>query len=126
MKRLILAISSLILAVAICTGGYFLLKSTCETLYNELEKVSDSAVNGSPEEALAAAREAVELWEEIHGRIEGITRHSETDELEEIVKSLPVYAESGNMERLFEKAEIGKNRLEHIVKNEKPLLSNIF
>mgnify|MGYP006332513001 FL=1 len=58
--------------------------------------------------------------------IESFIRHEETDKLEETIKSLPVYARQGNMERLEQQADLAIDELHHLIRSEKPLLSNIF
>lgn len=126
MKRIFFAIGALILALVICFTGYFVLIDTCDKLEKSLDEVVFFAENNNTEKALEKANKVVEQWEEIHGRIESLVNHAETDELEELIKSLPVYARLGNTERLCEKSEIAINRLHHVVKNEKVLLSNIL
>ncbi|MCH5190568.1 MAG: DUF4363 family protein [Oscillospiraceae bacterium] len=126
MNRGIVAAASFIAAFLICLFGYMTLSDTCETLASSLTEIIDYAESEDTEAAQKKTEELLILWEEIHGRIESLTQHAETDELEEIIKSLPIYAETGNMERLKERAEIAVNRLEHIIQNEQPLFSNIF
>ncbi len=126
MKRIFFAAGSLIIAFAICFAGYFILTDTCEKLEASLDEIVFYSENGNAEKSLEKANEIVEQWEDIHGRIEAFVNHSETDELEELIKSLPVYARLGNTERLCEKSEIAINRLQHLVKNEKVMLSNII
>lgn len=121
-----MAVASFIAAFLICLFGYMTLSDTCETLESALTEIADYAESGDTEAAQKKTEELLMLWEEIHGRIEAIVPHIETDELEEIIKSLPIYAEEGNMERLKERSEIAVNRLEHIIQNEQPLFSNIF
>lgn len=126
MNRCIVAAVSFIAAFLICLFGYMTLSDTCETLTVPLTEIIDYAESEDTEAAREKTEEMLILWEKIHGRIEALVPHAETDELEEIVKSLPIYAETGNMERLRERAEIAVNRLEHIIQNEQPLFSNIF
>ena len=126
MKRIFFAIGALLSAILICTVGYFLLVDTCDKLETILNEVVYFAENDDTENALKKAQEVADQWEEIHGRIEAVVNHAETDELEEVIKSLPVYARLGDTERLCEKTEIAINRLHHIVKNEKVLISNIL
>ncbi len=126
MKRLYLALGSLVLAIALSCFGYCVLNDTCEKLKKTLDEVVYYAELGDAETALEKAEFAEKQWEKIHGKIESLINHAETDELEEIIKSLPVYARLGNTERLCEKAEIAINRLEHVVKNEKIMISNIL
>ena len=126
MKRIFFAIGALLSAILICTSGYLILVDTCNKLEKTLNEVVFFAENGDTEKSLKKAEEVVEQWEDIHGRIEAVINHAETDELEELIKSLPVYARLGNTERLCEKSEIAINRLHHVVKNEKVLISNIL
>lgn len=126
MKRTIFAITALVSAVILCFTGFNIINNTCNKIKNSLNEVSAYARDDNIPIAQKKAQQSVELWEDIHGRIEAFTPHSETDELEEIIKSLPVFARQGNMERLEQESEKAIHRLEHVVKNEKPLLSNIF
>lgn len=126
MKRLIISIVALLLALAICFSGYYILTKTCNELSGELENIILLIQSDNRDGALEKSEEIVEIWETAHGKIESFTPHEEMDELEEIIKSLPVYARQGNMERLEEKTEIAIGRLDHIIKNETPLISNIF
>ena len=126
MKRIVFAIGALLAAILICTTGYHILVDTCEKLETTLDEVVYYAENNDTENALKKAQEVAKQWEDIHGRIEAVVNHAETDELEELINSLPVYARLGNMERLCEKSEIAINRLHHVVKNEKVLISNIL
>lgn len=126
MKRIFFAIGALLSAILICTAGYLILVDTCNKLESTLNEIVFFAENGDIENSLKKSEEVVEQWEKIHGRIESVVNHAETDELEELIKSLPVYARLGNTERLCEKSEIAINRLHHVVKNEKVLISNIL
>lgn len=126
MKRTVFAIVALISAVIICFAGFNIISNTCNEIKDSLKDVSAYAREENISMAQKKTQQSVELWEDIHGKIEAFTPHSETDELEEIIKSLPVFAQQGNMERLEQESEKAIHRLEHIIKNEKPLLSNIF
>lgn len=126
MKRIFFAIGALLSAILICTAGYLILVDTCEKLESTLNEVIFFAERNDTENALKKAEEASQQWEDIHGKIEAVINHAETDELEELIKSLPVYARLGNTERLCEKSEIAINRLHHVIKNEKVLISNIL
>ena len=126
MKRIFFAIGALLSAILICTAGYLILVDTCNKLESTLNEVVFFAERNDTENALKKAEEASQQWEDIHGKIEAVINHAETDELEELIKSLPVYARLGNTERLCEKSEIAINRLHHVIKNEKVLISNIL
>ena len=126
MKRILFAIGALFSAILICTTGYLILVDTCDKLESTLNEVVFFAEKNDTENALKKAEEVAKQWEDIHGRIEAVVNHAETDELEELIKSLPVYARLGNTERLCEKSEIAINRLHHVIKNEKVLISNIL
>ncbi|MBR5190685.1 MAG: DUF4363 family protein, partial [Clostridia bacterium] len=85
MKRIFFAIGALISAILICTAGNLILVDTCDKLENTLDEVVFFAEKGDTENALKKAQEAAKQWEDIHGKIEALVNHAETDELEELI-----------------------------------------
>ncbi len=126
MKRIILAIGALGIAFAIAFCGYFSVDNACDKLQNQLENICSIARQNDLQSAIEQAEKTETLWEDVHGLIESFIRHEETDKLEEIIKSLSVYAKQGNMERLEQQADLAMDEISHLIRNEKPLISNIF
>ena len=126
MKRIIIAVSVIFLAFAISFTGNFLVDRACKKLENHLSEICNTAQDKNVEKAIQLSESAVVLWEDVHDIIESFIRHEETDKLEELVKSLSVYAQQGNMERLEQQADLAIDELSHLIRNEKPLISNIF
>ncbi len=126
MKRIVVAVSALLGAFVISFTGYFLVDNACKKLENHLWEICTVAQNGENEKAVIMSEKAVSLWEEVHGLVESFIRHEETDKLEELIKSLPVYAHQGNMERLEQQSDLAIDEIHHLIRNERPLLSNIF
>ena len=126
MKRIIIAIVAILFSFVISFTGYFLVDKSCKKLENHLESICQVAQKDENAVAIEKSDEAVVLWEDVHDLIESFIRHEETDKLEEIIKSLPVYANQGNMERLEQQADLAIDELHHLIRNEKPLISNIF
>ena len=126
MKRVIIAVSAILGAFVISFSGYFLDDNACENLENHLWDICDVSQKQETEKAVKMSDDAVALWEDVHGLVESFIRHEETDKLEELIKSLPVYAKQGNLERLEQQADLAIDELHHLIRSEKPLLSNIF
>lgn len=126
MKRIIIAISVLVIAFSISFTGYFLVDNSCKKLENHLTDICNVAQDKNIEKSVEMSENTVEIWEDVHDTIESFIRHEETDKLEELIKSLPVYAKQGNMERLEQQADLAIDELHHLIRNEKPLISNIF
>lgn len=126
MKRIIIAISVIVFAFAISFTGYFLVDKACKKLENHLSDICNVAQENNTEKSVLMSEDAVKMWEDVHDTIESFIRHEETDKLEELIKSLPVYARQGNMERLEQQADLAIDELHHLIRNEKPLISNIF
>lgn len=126
MKRIITAICAISFAFAISFVGYFSVDKACEKLEEHLWDICEVAKADEVNTAIKKSDDAVILWEDVHDLIESFIRHEETDKLEEIVKSLPVYAKQGNMERLEQQADLAIDELHHLIRNEKPMISNIF
>ena len=126
MKRIIIAICAIATAFAISFVGYFSVDKACKKLENHLNNICTVAQKDDVASAIKKSDDAVVLWEDVHDLIESFIRHEETDKLEELVKSLPVYAKQGNMERLEQQADLAIDELHHLIRNEKPMISNIF
>lgn len=126
MKRIIIAVCAIATAFAISFIGYFSVDKACKKLETHLENICKIAQNNDVTSAVKKSDDAIILWEDVHGLIESFIRHEETDKLEETIKSLPVYANQGNMERLEQQADLAIDELHHLIRNEKPMISNIF
>lgn len=126
MKRIITAVTVIALAFVISFTGYFLVNKSCKKLENHLSDICTVAQKDNAEKSVQMSEDAVKMWEDVHDTIESFIRHEETDKLEELIKSLPVYAQQGNMERLEQQADLAIDELHHLLRNEKPLISNIF
>lgn len=126
MKRIIIAVVAIAMAFAISFVGYFSVDRACNKLEEHLWDICEVAQNDKTASAVEKSDEAVVLWEEAHDLIESFIRHEETDKLEELIKSLPVYAQQDNMERLEQQADLAIDEIHHLLRNEKPLISNIF
>lgn len=126
MKRIIIAVSAILSAFAISFSGYFLVDNACKKLEIHLQSICAVAQNDETEKAVDLSEDAISLWEDVHGLVESFIRHEETDKLEELIKSLPVYAGQGNMERLEQQADLAIDEIHHLIRSEKPIISNIF
>ena len=126
MKRIICAVMAIVIALFIAFTGFFLVKNACNKLIVQLDNICETAKNDNIPLAVEKSEDMVLLWESIHDLIESFIRHEETDKLEELIKSLPVYAHQGNMERLEQQADLAIDEIAHLIRNEKPLVSNIF
>ncbi len=126
MKRIIIALVAIGSAFAISFVGFFMVQKTCDRLETELVEICETAQQQDADEALKKTEELIVLWDEIHGVIESFVDHDETDKLEETIRNLPTFAHEGNMERLYQQADLAIDELSQIVRGEKPIISNIF
>ena len=126
MKRIIISVGAIIMAFVIAFTGYFLVNRASDQLEKQLFEICKVAQQDNTEKAIKMSDDTIVLWEDVHDTIESFIRHEETDKLEETIKSLPVYARQGNMERLEQQADLAIDELNHLIRNEKPLISNIF
>lgn len=126
MKRIIISVGAIIMAFAIAFTGYFSVNRATQKLEKHLLEICKVAQQNNTEKAIKMSDDTIVLWEDVHDTIESFIRHEETDKLEETIKSLPVYAQQGNMERLEQQADLAIDELSHLIRNEKPLISNIF
>ncbi len=126
MKRIIIAVTAIAAALAISFIGYFSVDRACKRLEEHLWDICEVAKAKEIDAAIEKSDDAVVMWEDVHGLIESFIRHEETDKLEELIKSLSIYAQQSNMERLEQQADLAIDELHHLIRSEKPIISNIF
>ena len=126
MNRIVVAAASLILVIVIASLSIRSLDSSCEKLSEKLDEIQSTAESGDAEKAIELTENMLEMWEKEEKKISLLVNHSEIDEIEKTVKSLPVLARQGNTERLEEQSSVAAERVRHIREKEKISINNIF
>lgn len=126
MNRIVVSITVLILVIAVAFFGIRSLDSSCKNLSGKLDEIKNAAVNSDREKALKLTQQVLEIWEEEEKKISLLVDHSEIDDIEQTIKSLPVLARQDNMEKLEEKSSIAAERVRHIRDKERISAQNVF
>lgn len=126
MNRIIVSVIALILVIAVASFSVLSLDSSCKNLSENLDEIKSAAEFKDSEKAIELTEKALELWDEEEGKISLLVNHSEIDEIEKTLKSLPILARQGSMERLEEQSSIAAERVRHIREKEKISVKNIF
>lgn len=126
MNRIIVSVIALIFVIAVASFSVLSLDSSCENLSEKLGEIQSAAENKDNERAIELTENVLEIWENEEKKISLLVNHSEIDEIEKTVKSLPVLARQDNMERLEEQSSIAAERVRHIREKEKISAKNIF
>lgn len=126
MNRIIVSVIALILVIAVASFSVLSLDSSCENLSEKLGEIQSAAENKDNERAIELTENVLEIWENEEKKISLLVNHSEIDEIEKTVKSLPVLARQDNMERLEEQSSVAAERVRHIREKEKISAKNIF
>lgn len=126
MNRIIVSVIALILVIAVASFSVLSLDSSCKNLSENLDEIKSAAEFKDSEKAIELTEKALELWDEEERKISLLVDHSEIDEIEKTLKSLPVLARQGSMERLEEQSSIAAERVRHIREKEKISINNIF
>lgn len=126
MNRIIVSVIALILVIAVASFSVLSLDSSCKNLSENLDEIKSAAEFKDSEKAIELTEKALELWDKEERKISLLVDHSEIDEIEKTLKSLPVLARQGSMERLEEQSSIAAERVRHIREKEKISVKNIF
>lgn len=126
MNRIIVSVIALILVIAVASFSVLSLDSSCKNLSENLDEIKSAAEIKDTEKTIELTEKALELWDEEERKISLLVDHSEIDEIEKTLKSLPVLARQGSMERLEEQSSIAAERVRHIREKEKISVKNIF
>lgn len=126
MNRIAVSIAVLILVIAIAFFGIMSLDASCKKLAEALDEIKQTAVTGDREKAIALTDNILDIWDKEEKKISLLVNHEEIDDIEQTIKSLPVYARQDNMEKLEEKSSIAAERVRHIRDKEKISAQNVF
>lgn len=126
MNRIIVSVIALILVIAVASFSVLSLDSSCKNLFENLDEIKSAAGIKDTEKTIELTENMLEIWEKEEKKISLLVNHSEIDEIEKTIKSLPVLARQGNMERLEEQSSVAAERVRHIREKEKISVKNIF
>ncbi len=126
MKRLIIAIVFFATACLLCTGGYFILKSTNEKLDSLLTAVIDSADAGDRDALQDDNTRLMEQWDRSEVLFSVMLQHSHLDDFERRIQMLDYYLAREDYEKYIEISQEARNELAHIMESEHLSLGNIF
>lgn len=126
MNRIIVSVIALILVIAVASFSVLSLDSSCKNLSENLDEIKSAAEIKDTEKTIELTENMLEMWEKEEKKISLLVNHSEIDEIEKTVKSLPVLARQGNTERLEEQSSVAAERVRHIREKEKISAKNIF
>lgn len=126
MNRIVVSAAALILVIVIASLSIWSLDSSCENLSEKLGEIQSTAESGDNEKAIHLTENMLEIWEKEEKKISLLVNHSEIDEIEKTIKSLPVLARQGNTKRLEEQSSVAAERVRHIREKERISVKNIF
>ena len=125
MNRIVTAIILLVLSVGMGITGTLMIKNATE----EIIEVMKNDVQLTMQTAQASeerAEKIQELWKSKENILVTLLPHSELDEIEMAIKSLPKFQKQGLNEEYIKALDNCINRLEHINESEMTDLKNIF
>lgn len=126
MNRIVVSAAALILVIVIASLSIWSLDSSCENLLEKLGEIQSTAESGDNEKAIELTENMLEIWKKEEKKISLLVNHSEIDEIEKTIKSLPVLARQGNTKRLEEQSSVAAERVRHIREKERISVKNIF
>lgn len=126
MKRIIIAVVMIAIAVSASIFGYFDLKKSAEQITASLNDVIYAANSGDEIEAAALAEKSVMLYQSKRTRLQMYLNHSEIDDIELNFKDIKRYSEGTKDIEINNLCYDCINNFEHIVESEKPDIGTIF
>ncbi len=124
MKRVAAAVLMLAAALTVSWASLGYVRQAGDRIAALLEEAEALHCAGEPyAAALDAARQ---LWEEKHGALGALLKHSDTDEIEKYFYKIKQYTAQGNAEQLFEAVEDCRAAIEVMLRGEDPAARNIF
>lgn len=126
MKRMIIAVVCLVLAVGISVFGFMDLHSISKTMQAEASELIQSAASENPQETAAYLDRFLDDYEHYATRLGAYVNHGELDDAELLVRGLRDKWESGNTEEFTEDLYEIQYQFAHLTHSETPKFQNVF
>lgn len=126
MVRIKISVICLVFVLVFSIVGYVLLNNSCEKLASSLDDVVNAVQANETSNLPNLVDRCIELWYKEERLISLLVDHREIDEIEETLKSLPVFIDQENFDKLQENSYIAAERVRHISSKEKFSIENIF
>lgn len=126
MKRLVIAITILVVAVGISVTSLFYVKKTCNEVIANLEVILQDAVTENREEVNRLAVQVNEQWEKEKNLLNLLIGQRYTNEAKSSLNKIEFFAQIGDYESVILHAEECKEILVRIITSNEPNLSTVF
>ncbi len=126
MKRIIIAVICLVLAVALAVFGYMDLRKISKTMQSEAETLIQAVQTGETFETDAQLQVFLDDYERYAKRLGAYVNHGELDDAEILVRGLSDKLREGNTEELTEDLYEIQYHFAHLTNSEKPKFQNVF
>lgn len=126
MKRIIIAVVCLILAVFLAVFGYFDLRQITLTLEAQSERALDALQTDDAEAIEQEITALSALWEQHEQMLGAFVHHGELEEADLIMRTLPEKLESGDYTAIQADVEELQVHFAHLRGTEAPEFKNIF
>ena len=126
MKRLWIALSTLLLLFALCAAGKAAVTERVDGMLALLDQTKTAAAQGDLSSAATAAKDAEDYWLRNGVLLGSLLRHDEADSVSTQLAELRAYAENGDRGELLAVCAALTRQLEHIRGMESPLVQNVL
>ncbi len=126
MKRIIIAVICLVLAVGLAVFGYMDLRKISKTMQSEAETLIQSVQAGKGTETDAQLQVFLDDYERYAKRLGAYVNHGELDDAEMLVRGLSDKLQAGDTEELTADLYELQYQFAHLTDSEKPKFQNVF
>lgn len=126
MKRIIIAVICLVLAVFLAVFGYFDLRQITFTLEAQSERALDALQADNAETIEQEITALTALWEQHEQMLGAFVHHGELEEVDLTMRALPAKLQSGDYEEISDDLEELLVHFAHLRGTEAPEFKNIF
>lgn len=126
MKRMVIAVICLVLAVGLAVFGFLDLREISSTMEAQTQSLISTVEKENATETTAQLQKFISDYEHYAKRLGAYVNHSELDEAELLVRGLQSKWESGDTESFTEDLEEIQYQFAHLASSEAPKFQNIF
>lgn len=126
MKRLIVAVTILLVSVGLGIFSLFFVEKACSDAVTSLEKILESAVTENREEVTRLAVQTNREWKEKNFLLNILIGRAQISTVDKSLSKITYFAEIAEYESIILNAEDCKEELLYIIESNEPKLSTVF
>ena len=126
MKRIWIAISTLIVVVGLCIGEIIWVSNIAENIESQISEIEETVSIGNLENAISFAEQISSQWNKSHNKLAIFVDHKSLEDIDQSMEIMEVSLSTLNLYQFYIETSKIKSSINDLVDTETPSIYNIL